>query len=163
MENFVNNTEVSFSQLTKKGGWFSRLIFIQSIMNFVPPLVFLAILDLDAFNTGYLVTQSVWIVSAWIICLLLWKKRTRFTITVSIIFLWIQLIFKRMFGVLGAVLLLLPSIFPSAVYTGTYEAHKSLLNYRIGVLIYAIVFAVTVLVLTVVWTRNLRQLKRLQP
>lgn len=156
MENFVNNTEVSFSQLIKKDGWFSRLIFFQLT---VPPALFLLFWILTpspSMTTEIFVIHAIWIASAWTICFLLCKKRTRFTITVSIVLLWILFVFKRLSPLLFAVFLLYANI-------NLYEANESLINSRIVSIMNRLVFAVIALVLTIRWTRNLRKLKQLQP
>ena len=88
---------------------------------------------------------------------LLWKKRTRATITVSISLLWIAFGVKRVFlGLFGSILML-------AMTLQNKEASTALINHRIYGLIYTTSLAVLFLALTVIWTRNLKRLKGLCP
>ena len=151
MEDFVNKTDVSFSQLLKKDGWFSRLIFFQLLIN--PALTVFYWIFLSARNTVQLVLCCISIAGSLVISFLLWKKLTRFTITVSIILLWILFVLKRVFRLLVSALML-------AITLQNKEASSSLINYRIFALIYTTVLAVIALALTIIWTRNLIHLKR---
>ena len=139
-----SNTDVSFSKLFKKDGWFARLVFIQ--------LIFIPIYTL--FN-GIFIYHRNWsysfalIVGHWIIGFLLWKKRTRSTITVAVGLLWILFAWKRAVPFFALVL----SSF-------TKGASNSIMDSLIPLLIDRVFGVVIAMVLTVIWTRNLTQLKR---
>ena len=155
MEEFVNKTDVSFSQLFKKDGWFARLIFIQLIVSPIHALIsrsFRPFKSPSDFVYFFILARAGHLV----IGFLLWKKRTRFTITVSIVLLWILFLLQRVFSLLIAIGQL-------AVVLHREEVSNKIINYRISVLIYLVVLAVIALALNVIWTRNLKRLKRFCP
>lgn len=161
MEDFVNKTDVSFSQLLKKDGWFSRLIFIQLIVSPIHTSIYWlwsTISRRSAPDLAYyfgLMIGLTFLLSHWAIGFLLWKKRTRFTITISIILLWFLLLFQRALFLLVAAVGLYVSL--------KMNASSSTINHRIYSLIHFGVVAVISLVLTVIWTRNLKRLKHFCP
>ncbi|MDO5654377.1 MAG: hypothetical protein Q4G39_09800 [Brachymonas sp.] len=150
MEDFVNNTDLSFGQLTKKDGWFSRLIFIHLIVS--PIYASYYFILRPPRDMPELVGRCIPVAFNLTIGLLLWKKRTRFTITVAIILLWIQFVFMRVLGLLVAIMMLFTELHRNG-------ANGSQTNYRIYALVYVVVFFGINLVLNIVWTRNLRRLK----
>ena len=152
MEEFVNKTDVSFSQLFKKDGWFARLIFIQLI---VSPIHALIAGSLRPFKSpsGFVYFFILAIAGHLAIGFLLWKKRTRFTVTVSIVLIWILFLLQRVFSLIIAIGQL-------AVALHREEVSNKIINYRISILVYLVVLAVIALVLNVIWTRNLKRLKR---
>ena len=161
METFSDKTEVSFSQLFKKDGWFSRLIFIQLIALPIHTSIYSVFRPLR--NTSdnlahyfIFIIGSLFIAGHLMIGLLLWKKRTRSTITVSIALLWITFAVKRFLGLFGSVILLVGTLLNK-------EASNALITYRIYGLIYTVSLAVLFLALTIIWTRNLKRLKSLCP
>ena len=161
METFSDKTEVSFSQLFKKDGWFSRLIFIQLIALPIHTSIYSVFRPLR--NTSdnlahyfIFIIGSLFIAGHLMIGLLLWKKRTRSTITVSIALLWITFAVKRFLGLFGSVILLAGTLLNK-------EASNALITYRIYGLIYTVSLAVLFLALTIIWTRNLKRLKSLCP
>lgn len=155
MEEFVNKTDVSFSQLFKKDGWFARLIFIQLIVSPIHALIARS-LRLFKSPSDFVYFFILAIAGHLAIGFLLWKKRTRFTITVSIVLLWILFLLQRVFSLLIAIGQL-------AVALHREEVSNKIINYRISVLVYAVVLVVIALVLNVIWTRNLKRLKRFCP
>lgn len=158
MEDFVNKTDVSFSQLLKKNGWFSRLIFMQLIVFPVytliyrlwGPLAMRSASDLAHYFT--LMMGLILLAGHWAIAFLLWKKRTRFTISLAIVLLWILFAWKR-------VLHLLLSALQLYITLQREGASDITINFRIQVLIKMAVLAVISLVLTVIWTRKLIHLR----
>ena len=81
------------------------------------------------------------------------EKQTCFTITVSIILLWILFVLRRVSSLFLAVVL-------SGATLHCEGVSNAIINYRIFVLVYAVVLAVIALILTIIWTRNLRRLLR---
>ena len=169
MENFSDKTDVSFSQLIKKDGWFSRLIFLHLMVIPVHISIFYtfkhtrSIRGASDIPVPYfsqfltLLIGFILIAPNLAIGFLLWKKRTRATITVSIVLLWIAFGVKRVFlGLFGSILML-------AMTLQNKEASNALINHRIYGLIYTTSLAVLFLALTVIWTRNLKRLKGLCP
>lgn len=155
MEEFVNKTDISFSQLFKKDGWFARLIFIQLIVSPIHALISRSLRPLKS-PSDLVYFFILAIAGHLVIGFLLWKKRTRFTITVSIILLWILFLLQRVFSLLIAIGQL-------AVALHREEVSNKIINYRISVLVYLVVLVVIALVLNVIWTRNLKRLKRFCP
>ncbi|MBP7302646.1 MAG: hypothetical protein KA972_05650 [Brachymonas sp.] len=162
METFSDKTEVSFSQLFKKDGWFSRLIFIQLIALPIHTSIYSVFRPLR--NTSdnlahyfIFIIGSLFIAGHLMIGLLLWKKRTRSTITVAIMLLWILFAVKRVFlGLFGSIIMLLATLQREGV-------SNALITHRIYELIYAVFLIAIFLALTIIWTRNLKRLKRLCP
>lgn len=151
MEDFVNKTDVSFSQLLKKDGWFSRLIFMQLIVSPIHSLIMRSLRP-----TGKPSDLVLWFILSiaghLAVGFLLWKKRTRLTITVSIIFLWLLFIWKRALSSILPIGLLVADLHREGV-------SNTIINYRIFTVVYAAVFLVIALALNVIWTRNLKRLK----
>ena len=167
VETFSDKTEVSFRQLFKKDGWFSRLVVLHLIVIPIYTSIFYTfksirtpippnhpapyILHLITLLIGF-----IFIAPHLAIGFLLWKKRTRSTITVSIALLWITFAVKRFLGLFGSVILLAGTLLNK-------EASNALITYRIYGLIYTVSLAVLFLALTIIWTRNLKRLKSLCP
>lgn len=167
VETFSDKTEVSFRQLFKKDGWFSRLVVLHLIVIPIYTSIFYTfksirtpippnhpapyILHLITLLIGF-----IFIAPHLAIGFLLWKKRTRSTITVSIALLWITFAVKRVLGVFVSILTLVGTLYSE-------EVNAALINRRIYGLIYTISFAILFLVLTIVWTRNLKRLRSLCP
>lgn len=170
METFSDKTDVSFSQLIKKDGWFSRLIIFHLIVIPVYTSIFYTFKHIRSIRSASdipvpyfsqfitLLISFILIAPHLAIGFLLWKKRTRATITVSISLLWIAFAVKRVFlGLFGSILML-------AITLQTKEASNALIiNHRIYGLIYTTSLTVLFLALTVIWTRNLKRLKGLSP
>ena len=168
METFSDKTEVSFSQLFKKDGWFSRLIVFHLMVIPVYTLIFHTFKNVRSIRSASDISvpyfaQSLTLLIGFILIaphlvigFLLWKKRTRSTITVSIALLWITFAVKRFLGLFGSVILL-PAPLPNT------DASHALITSRIYGLIYTVSLAVLFLALTIIWTRNLKRLKSLCP
>lgn len=165
VETFSDKTDISFSQLFKKDGWFSRLIFIHLIAIPAYTLIFYTFKQIRSAAdvlAPYLAQLMTLLITFILIAphlaigFLLWKKRTRSTITVSIALLWIAFAFKRVLGVFISILMLVVSL-------QREEVSAALINYRIYGLIYTISRAVLFLALTIIWTRNLKHLRDLCP
>ena len=168
METFSDKTEVSFSQLFKKDGWFSRLIVFHLMVIPVYTLIFHTFKNVRSIRSASDISvpyfaQSLTLLIGFILIaphlvigFLLWKKRTRSTITVSIALLWITFAVKRFLGLFGSVILLVGTLLNK-------EASNALITYRIHGLIYTVSLAVLFLALTIIWTRNLKRLKSLCP
>ena len=152
MEIFTNNTDVSFTQLLKKDGWFSRLIFMQLIVSPIHELILRSLRPIkNPSDWVYFFILSI--AGHLMIGFLLWKKRTHLTTTGAIILLWILFVYKRVFSLLIIIVLLAADLHRERV-------SNAAINYRIFVLVYAFALAVIALVLNVIWTRNLMLLKK---
>ena len=169
METFSDKTEVSFSQLFKKDGWFSRLIVFHLMVIPVYTLIFHTFKNVRSIRSASDISvpyfaQSLTLLIGFILIaphlvigFLLWKKRTRSTITVSIALLWITFAVKRVFlGLFGSIIMLLATLQREGV-------SNALITHRIYELIYAVFLIAIFLALTIIWTRNLKRLKRLCP
>lgn len=167
MEAFSEKTEVSFSQLFKKDGWFARLVVFHLVMSPIYTLIFYVFRQIRIIRSAPniaapYVEQGATVLIGLIIMaphlvigFLLWKKRTRSTITVSIVLLWVVFVVKRVFASLIWVMLFFaPRLSTAAEVPIMNQIYKA---------IYVISFSVLFLALTIAWTRNLKRLRSLYP